>query len=164
MVCLAIALAPSCPSLHFWCLYSMLSKSYLPRIGDWKAVIFLYKSSYTFISSWWFQPIWKILVNLDHSPNRDENNKYVKPPANICTVHTGCSANKTCSISIRLSESYSVQPAESSWLLGLQSLQIDALSNELLETNLWYVITYHLITYTYYTYINIYSMFWFYYM
>ena len=31
--------------------------------------------------SWWFQPIWKILVKLDHFPrDRDENNKYLKPP------------------------------------------------------------------------------------
>ena len=45
MVCLALALAPSCATLHFWCLYIMLSKSYLPRIGDGKAGVF-YKSSY----------------------------------------------------------------------------------------------------------------------
>ena len=36
MVCLALALAPSCAALHFWCLYIMLSKSYLPRRCDWK--------------------------------------------------------------------------------------------------------------------------------
>jgi len=30
-------------------------------------------------SSWWFQPIWKILVKMDHSP-RGENKKYWKPP------------------------------------------------------------------------------------
>ena len=36
MVCLARALAPSCAALHFWCLYIMLSKSYLPRRCDWK--------------------------------------------------------------------------------------------------------------------------------
>ena len=46
MVCLALALAPSCAALHVWCLYIMLSKSYLPRIGDWKAGVF-YKSSCT---------------------------------------------------------------------------------------------------------------------
>ena len=27
-----------------------------------------------------FQPIWKILVKLDHYPGRGENNKYLKPP------------------------------------------------------------------------------------
>ncbi len=32
------------------------------------------------MTSWWFQPIWKILVNLDHFPGRGENTKYVKPP------------------------------------------------------------------------------------
>ena len=26
-------------------------------------------------TSWWFQPIWKILVKLDHFPGRDENKK-----------------------------------------------------------------------------------------
>ena len=36
MVCLALALAPSCAALHFWCLYIMLSKSNLPRRCDWK--------------------------------------------------------------------------------------------------------------------------------
>ncbi len=31
--------------------------------------------------SWWFQPIWKILVKLDHFPrDRGENKKYLKPP------------------------------------------------------------------------------------
>ena len=43
MVCLALALAPSCAALHFWCLYIMLSKSYLPRRCDWKDGAF-YKS------------------------------------------------------------------------------------------------------------------------
>ena len=45
-VCLALALAPSCAALHFWCRYIMLSKSYLPRIGDWKDGVFC-KSSCT---------------------------------------------------------------------------------------------------------------------
>ena len=43
MVCLALALAPSCAALHFWCLYIMLSRSYLPRRCDWKDGVF-YKS------------------------------------------------------------------------------------------------------------------------
>ena len=47
MVCLALALAPSCAALHFWCLYIMLSKSYLPRRCDWKDGFF-YKSLYTY--------------------------------------------------------------------------------------------------------------------
>jgi len=35
-------------------------------------------------SSWWFQPIRKILVKLDHFPRvRDENNKYLKPPGSF---------------------------------------------------------------------------------
>ena len=41
MVCLALALAPSCAALHFWCLYIMLSKSYLPRRCDWKDGFFI---------------------------------------------------------------------------------------------------------------------------
>ena len=45
MVCLALALAPSCAALHFWCLYIMLSKSYLPRRCDWKDGV-SYKSPY----------------------------------------------------------------------------------------------------------------------
>ena len=33
------------------------------------------------VSSWWFQPLWKPLVKLDHFPrDRGENNKYLKPP------------------------------------------------------------------------------------
>ncbi len=32
-------------------------------------------------SSWWFQPIWKILVKMDHFPNfRGEHRTYLKPP------------------------------------------------------------------------------------
>ena len=35
-------------------------------------------------TSWWFQPIWKILVKLDDFPKyRDENHKYLKPPPRI---------------------------------------------------------------------------------
>ena len=35
-------------------------------------------------SSWWFQPIRKILVNLDHFPNfRGEHKKSLKPPPSI---------------------------------------------------------------------------------
>ena len=37
-----------------------------------------------FTSSWWFQHIWKILVNLDQSPNRGDNTKYLKPPPRLC--------------------------------------------------------------------------------
>ena len=42
-ICLALALALSCAALHFWCLYIMLPKSYLPRRCDWKDGVF-YKS------------------------------------------------------------------------------------------------------------------------
>ena len=49
MVCLALALAPSCAALHFWCLYIMLSKSYLPRRCDWKDVFFFNTSPYVYL-------------------------------------------------------------------------------------------------------------------
>ena len=52
MVCLALALAPSCAALHFWCLYIMLSKSYLPLRCDWKDGVF-YKSPYVFVYTCW---------------------------------------------------------------------------------------------------------------
>ena len=33
-----------------------------------------------YITSWWFQPLWKILVKLDHFPSRGENKTCLKPP------------------------------------------------------------------------------------
>ena len=50
MVCLALALAPSCAALHFWCLYIMLSKSCLPRRCDWKDGFFLWIPTYLGLS------------------------------------------------------------------------------------------------------------------
>ena len=36
------------------------------------------------IASWWFQPLWKIVVKLGiFSPGRDENKKYLKPPTRL---------------------------------------------------------------------------------
>ena len=49
MVCLALALAPSCAALHFWCLYIMLSKSYLPRRCDWKDGFFIHPHIYIYM-------------------------------------------------------------------------------------------------------------------
>ena len=38
----------------------------------------------TSLTSWWFQPIWKILVKMgSSSPNRGENKKYLKPPPSL---------------------------------------------------------------------------------
>ena len=34
-------------------------------------------------TSWWFQPIWKILVKLDHLPRRGEHKKSLKPPPSV---------------------------------------------------------------------------------
>ncbi len=40
------------------------------------------------LSSWWFQPIWKIWSsNWIISPSRDENKKCLKPPPSILTKH-----------------------------------------------------------------------------
>jgi len=52
-ICLPLALAPSCAALHFWCLFVMLSKSYLPRRCDRKDGFFC-KSSYRLV---WLFPI-----------------------------------------------------------------------------------------------------------
>ena len=32
------------------------------------------------LSSWWFQPVWQILVKMGIFPNRSEDKKYLKPP------------------------------------------------------------------------------------
>ena len=37
----------------------------------------------TISAGWWFQPILKILVKLDHFSNRDEHHKYFKPPPSL---------------------------------------------------------------------------------
>ena len=40
--------------------------------------------NFHWFSSWWFLPIWKILVKLDHFPNfRGENKTYLKPPTSF---------------------------------------------------------------------------------
>ena len=39
-------------------------------------------------SSWWFQPLWKIWVKMGKSsPNRGENQKYLKPPPSCWLTH-----------------------------------------------------------------------------
>ena len=62
------------------------------RPNDWKwASKWLLLSNviyirYQLFSGWWFQPIWKILVKLDHFPNfRDENKKYFKTTTQFCS-------------------------------------------------------------------------------
>ena len=40
-----------------------------------------------FSTSWWFQPIWRILVKWESSPNRDEHKKCLKPPPSLWIVH-----------------------------------------------------------------------------
>ena len=35
------------------------------------------------VTSWWFQPIWNILVKMESSPNRGENKKSLKPPTRL---------------------------------------------------------------------------------
>ena len=40
---------------------------------------------YNICSSWWFQPLWKILVKLDHVPKLGMKiKKYFKPPPRCC--------------------------------------------------------------------------------
>ena len=50
--------------------------------GCWK----MYQQNMvSFLTSWWFQPIWKIWSsNWIISPNKDENKKYLKPPPSSC--------------------------------------------------------------------------------
>ena len=58
----------------------------LPSIVPFWGVL-LYPSNTT----WWFQPIWKIFVKLDHFPKfRVENKKCLKPPPRIRSDSNGC--------------------------------------------------------------------------
>ena len=58
------------PASHPHYIYAM----YKYQIGCWNP-------SMKRITSWWFQPIWKILVKMDHFPKvRGENKQYLKPP------------------------------------------------------------------------------------
>ena len=77
MVCLALALAPSCAALHFWCLYIMLSKSYLPRRCDWKDGVFI--NPHIFISTQ-FTSAWR-------------SESIQKTPAAWLTVTRSCAYN-----------------------------------------------------------------------
>ena len=41
------------------------------------------------IGTWWFQPVWKISVKLDHFPNFRDEQKFLKPaPRNPSTLNT----------------------------------------------------------------------------
>ena len=50
-----------------------------------QALVISYQS-FKSVTGWWFQPIWKILVKLDHSPSRSEHDKYLKPPPSNFSV------------------------------------------------------------------------------
>ena len=40
------------------------------------------EKTWQLVASWWFQPIWKILVKVDHFPKvRGEHKRYLKPPS-----------------------------------------------------------------------------------
>ena len=57
---------------HCW-ISNMISETKIPNA--------LYIRKWWNITSWWFQPIWKILVKLDHFPgDRGKNKKCFKPP------------------------------------------------------------------------------------
>ena len=56
--------------------YTRSWKSLQPSEFRWTVHFLAIKNS-----SWWFQPLWKTLVMLDHLPNfRSENKNYLKPP------------------------------------------------------------------------------------
>ena len=58
------------PSMCFFCLEpSLFREANLPNIWDNLFKVFFVQN----FSGWWFQPIWKILVKLDHFPGRGEN-------------------------------------------------------------------------------------------
>ena len=63
-------------------------------------------------SRWWFQPIWKILVNLDHFPKYIEwkSKKYVKPPTRNISEHSKDTTPAVTSFSHSKSRIYSIQP------------------------------------------------------
>ena len=55
-----------------------------PHRNPWDSCIFTYidtiKINHPCRSSWWFQPVWKILVKLDHFPSKGKTIKCLKPP------------------------------------------------------------------------------------
>ena len=64
-------------------------------------------------ASWWFQPIWKILVKLDHfPPGRGENKNHLKPPP-----------RRVCSKSIFRFFFWGIFRT---FILGMSSLKIEA--------------------------------------
>ena len=57
--------------------YRLSKKGWLHR---WQTMF----HNFHWFSSWWFQPIWEILVKLDHeTPSRGENKIYLKPPTSF---------------------------------------------------------------------------------
>ena len=44
------------------------------------------KKWWDILPSWWFQPVWKILVKTVIFPNRGEHKKYVKPPPSYPSI------------------------------------------------------------------------------
>ena len=60
-------------------LFSHFQPKFVVKFGVW--VSLTYDFGWVAISSWWFQPIWKIFVKLDHFPkDPGENKKCLKPP------------------------------------------------------------------------------------
>ena len=68
--------------LRIWCTTKDAVKMPFHLSFQLKTYMSLIYDNYWTWSSWWFQPLWKILVKLDYSPSRGENKKYLKPPAN----------------------------------------------------------------------------------
>ena len=81
--------------------YALASKDNTPLVG-WRGAVIFWKgfwgrrwSIFWIIlnqgndAGWWFQPIWTIVVKLDHSPSRDKDKTYLKPPPRIYIyIHT----------------------------------------------------------------------------
>ena len=67
------------PRCHFHRLFFFKLNLYQPRRGSFKCPN--PPSTHQLITSWWFQPLWKILVKIGIFPKvRGENKKYLKPP------------------------------------------------------------------------------------
>ena len=52
--------------------------------------IYMYNIYLIYLTGWWFQPLWNILVRLDHHPNYWGNKKCSKPPTSNILEYTWC--------------------------------------------------------------------------
>ena len=88
------------------------------------------------LASWWFQPLWNILVEMgSSSPSSDENKKYLKPPTRlvkyrgilawlrILKIHTGNNGSNGCSVPACNADrnGLSAQPRRWRWILYVRN-------------------------------------------